>query len=297
MRVGIIILPEHRWSVAAPLWRRAEQLGFDHAWTYDHLTWSGLPDAPWFGTVPTLTAAATVTDRIRLGTYVASPNYRHPVTFTRDLLALDDVSGGRLIAGLGTGGDLDAGVLGGPALSRRERSDRFAEFVALLDRLLTTDHVDHRGTWFEAVDARTLPGCVQQPRIPFVVAANGPRSMRLAARHGAGWVTTGRIGLDPKEWWAAVAESVARMDTILGEAGRDPVTLDRYLSVDASGTFALSSVGTFEETAERAASLGFTDIVCHWPRPDGPYAGDPAVVEAVAADVLPRLREGAVGHA
>ncbi|WP_152185536.1 LLM class flavin-dependent oxidoreductase [Segeticoccus rhizosphaerae] len=291
MRFGIVILPEHRWCDAAPLWRRAEGLGFDHAWTYDHLTWSGLPDSPWFGTVSTMTAAAMVTERIRLGTYVSSPNYRHPVTFSRDLLALDDISQGRLTAGLGTGGDLDSRILGGAVLTRRQRADRFEEFVTLLDRLLTSDHVDYQGTYFGAIDARTLPGPVQQPRIPFVVAANGPRSMRLAARFGSGWVTTGRPGAEPEQWWAAVREAGLRMDQTLDEAGRPRDELDRYLSIDASGVFALSSVAGFEEAALRAAELGFTDVVCHWPRPEGPYAGDPAVLEQVATEVLPRLRK------
>src|SRR5665811_2266894 len=167
MRFGLTILPEHRWSVAAPMWRRAQELGFDHAWTYDHLVWGGLPDSPWYGTIPTLTAAAMVTSTIRLGTFVTSPNYRHPVPFMRD---------------------------------------RLAEFTGLLDRLLTQDHVSHRGTYFSAVDARTLPRPLQRPRIPFVMAANGPRSLRLAVEYGAGWVTTGPTVETMDEWWAALAE-------------------------------------------------------------------------------------------
>ena len=62
MRFGLTILPEHRWSVAAPMWRRAQELGFDHAWTYDHLVWGGLPDSPWYGTIPTLTAEDDTVD-------------------------------------------------------------------------------------------------------------------------------------------------------------------------------------------------------------------------------------------
>ena len=191
MRFGLTILPEHRWSEAAPMWRQAQELGFDHAWTYDHLVWGGLLDSPWYGTTPTLAAAAMVTSTIRLGTFVTSPNYRHPVTFMRDLLALDDISGGRLICGIGTGGDIDSAILGGQPLTPKERVDRLYEFTELLDRLLTQDHVYHRGTYFSSVDARTLPGPLQRPRIPFVVAANGPRSLRLAVEYGAGWVTTG----------------------------------------------------------------------------------------------------------
>jgi len=138
------------------MWRRAEELGFDHAWTYDHLVWGGLPDSPWYGTIPTLTAAAMVTSTIRLGTFVTSPNYRHPVTFMRDLLALDDISGGRMICGIGAGGDIDSAILGGQPLTPRERFERLTEFTELLDRLLTQDHVSHHGTYFSAVDARTL---------------------------------------------------------------------------------------------------------------------------------------------
>jgi alkanesulfonate monooxygenase SsuD/methylene tetrahydromethanopterin reductase-like flavin-dependent oxidoreductase (luciferase family) len=289
MRCGLTILPEHRWSDAAPMWRLAEELGFDHAWTYDHLVWGGLPDSPWYGTVPTLTAAAMVTSTIRLGTFVTSPNYRHPVTFTRDLLAMDDISGGRLTCGIGAGGDIDSEILGGPRLTPRQRFDRLCEFTELLDRLLIEDHVSERGTYFSAVDARTLPGPVQRPRIPFVMAANGPRSLRLAARYGAGWVTTGPKVETMDQWWAALERLGQQLDQALAEASRDFTTYERHLSLDSSPLFALSSVGAFEEMAGRAEELGFTDVITHWPRPAGPYAGDVAVLEQVATDVLPRL--------
>ena len=290
MRFGLTILPEHRWADAAPLWRRAEELGFDHAWTYDHLVWGGLPDAPWFGTVPTLTAAAMVTTTIRLGTFVTSPNYRHPVTFMRDLLALDDISGGRFTIGIGAGGDIDNSILGEPALTPRERFERLSEFTELLDRLLTQDHVCHVGAHFSAVDARTLPGPVQQPRIPFVMAANGPRSLRLAVEYGAGWVTTGPQAETLDQWWAALAVLGGRLDETLAAAGRESATLERHLNLDSSPVFALESVGVFEDMVGRAAELGFTDLITHWPRPDGPYAGDVAILEKVASDVIPRLQ-------
>src|ERR687892_2840902 len=113
MRVGALILPEHRWVEAAPRWRRAEDLGLDHVWPYDHLTWRSFRDRAWFGAVPTLTAAATVTTRIRIGTLVASPNFRHPVPFAKEVVTLDDVSGGRLTLGIGAGGSgWDATMLG-----------------------------------------------------------------------------------------------------------------------------------------------------------------------------------------
>jgi alkanesulfonate monooxygenase SsuD/methylene tetrahydromethanopterin reductase-like flavin-dependent oxidoreductase (luciferase family) len=287
MRFGITILPEQRWSEAAPKWRRAEELGFDHAWTYDHLVWAGLPDSPWFGAFPTLTAAAGVTRSIRLGTLVSSPNYRHPYVFLRDLLALDDISNGRLICGLGTGGDLDSRILGDDR-PLRDRVDRFQEFVELLDQLCREDHVDHVGTYFRTVDARTLPGSTQQPRVPFLVAANGPRALRLAAAYGQGWVTYGTGGESLEDWWRGVELLTARLDDAEAAADRER-PLDRYLSLDGSPRFSLDTVGLFEEMAGRAGELGFTDVIAHWPRLDGVYAGSESVLDEVASR-LPALR-------
>jgi alkanesulfonate monooxygenase SsuD/methylene tetrahydromethanopterin reductase-like flavin-dependent oxidoreductase (luciferase family) len=289
VRYGIIILADRRWGQAARRWRLAEEYGFDHAWTYDHLGWRDLVDGPWFDAVPTLAAAATVTERIPLGTLVASPNFRHPVSFARQLTALDDISGGRLLLGLGAGAggtSFDTKVLGAAELTLRERADRFAEFTELLDLLLREDHVSWRGQYYAAVDARNLPGCVQRPRVPFVVAANGRRAMGLAARFGQGWVTTGTTGSAARgeaEWWRSVAEAAASMDEALASAGRARDQVRRYLSLDASGAYALSSAERFADATGKAADLGFTDVITHWPRESGHYAGDESVLEAVAA--------------
>jgi alkanesulfonate monooxygenase SsuD/methylene tetrahydromethanopterin reductase-like flavin-dependent oxidoreductase (luciferase family) len=286
VRFGIVILPDQRWTQAARRWRQAEEYGFDHAWTYDHLGWRSLVDGPWFDAVPTLTAAAMVTSRIALGTLVASPNFRHPVSFARQLTALDDISDGRFVFGVGAGAggaSFDTKVLGQPELSLRERGERFAEFVGLLDQLLTTDHVTWTGRYYSAVDARNLPGCVQRPRIPFVIAANGKRSIALAARYGEGWVTTGDRTGGLAAWWQSVAEASGLLDEALAAAGRPSEEVRRYLSLDASGTFALTSQDYFDDAVGRAGQLGFTDVVTHWPRPEGPYAGDESVLEAVAA--------------
>jgi alkanesulfonate monooxygenase SsuD/methylene tetrahydromethanopterin reductase-like flavin-dependent oxidoreductase (luciferase family) len=293
VRVGIVILPEHRWQQAAPRWRAAEEYGFDHAWTYDHLGWRTLVDGPWFDAVPTLTAAATVTERIRLGTFVASPNFRHPVSFARSLLSLDDVSGGRFVLGVGAGGlgGYDNVVLGGAEPAPGVRVDRFTEFLELTDALLTGERTSYAGRFYTAVEARNAPGCVQRPRIPFLVAANGLRSMRLAARYGQAWVTTGAPHTDdPAGWWRAVAERAERFEQVLAERGRDRADVDRFVSVDSSGVYSLASVEAFRDALGRAGELGFTDVVVHWPRPDGPFAGSEAVLERVAADVLPNLR-------
>src|SRR5437879_7171917 len=153
MRLGVLILPEFGWQTAQSVWRRAEELGVEHAWTYDHLAWRSFRDSAWFASIPTLTAAAIATERLRVGTLVASPNFRHPVSFAKELVTLDDVSGGRLTLGIGAGGEgWDARMLGQEPWSRRERAERFAEFVEVLDRLLHQPEVSHDGRWYSAVE-------------------------------------------------------------------------------------------------------------------------------------------------
>ncbi|WNV91577.1 LLM class flavin-dependent oxidoreductase [Umezawaea sp. Da 62-37] len=289
MRTGIVILPEHRWWVAEPKWRAAEEFGFHHAWTYDHLGWRTLVDGPWFGAVPTLTAAAMVTSRIRLGTLVATPNFRHPVPFARELMTLDDVSDGRMVLGVGAGaqGGYDTQVSGGGDV--RGRAARFAEFVELLDLLLTRERTTWEGAFYSAVEARSAPGCVQRPRLPFVVAANGPKALDVAVRYGTGWITTGAGGETVEEWWRGVESLSDLFDEKLASIERARETADRYLLLDAAPLYSLTSVEVFRDVVGRAQELGFTDVITHWPRESGVYAGSESVLEQVAAEVLPEL--------
>ncbi|MGA5217564.1 LLM class flavin-dependent oxidoreductase [Streptomyces cinereoruber] len=297
MRLSTVILPIDRWHEGGRAkWRRAEELGFHTAYTYDHLSWRAFRDGPWFGAVPTLTAAAAVTERIRLGTLVTSPNFRHPVTLAKDLITLDDVSGGRITLGIGAGGNgFDATALGQEAWAPKERADRFGEFTALLDRLLTEDAVTERGTFYAADEARNIPGCVQRPRLPFAVAATGPRGMRLAARYGQAWVTTGDPKLyeegTPEQSVAALRGQVERLGKACAEAGREVAELDKILltGFTPDRNRPLESVEAFVDFAGLHRDLGFTEIVVHWPIPDSDFAADQAVFESIATEALSRL--------
>jgi alkanesulfonate monooxygenase SsuD/methylene tetrahydromethanopterin reductase-like flavin-dependent oxidoreductase (luciferase family) len=228
---------------------------------------------------------------MRLGTLVTSPNFRHPVTLAKELMTLDDVSGGRVTLGIGAGGTgFDAAVLGGEEWSPRERADRFAEFTALLDRLLTEPDVTSKGTYYSAVEARTIPGCVQRPRLPFAVAATGPRGMRLAARHGQAWVTTGDPALyeagTPEQSLAAVRDQVERISAALEAEGRDPASVPKILltgfTPDRLEPFA--SLDAFTDFAGRHAEAGIDELVVHWPIPDSDFAYDQDVFERIATE-------------
>ncbi|MEV0978770.1 LLM class flavin-dependent oxidoreductase [Streptomyces sp. NPDC049915] len=300
LRLSTVILPHRRWHQGGrSSWTRAEQLGFHTAYTYDHLSWRSFRDGPWFGAVPTLTAAASVTDRMRLGTLVTSPNFRHPVTLAKELISLDDISGGRITLGIGAGGNgFDAMTLlqeGQEPWTPRERADRFAEFVPLLDRLLTEDAVTYEGTFYSAREARNIPGCVQGPRLPFAVAATGPRGLKLAARHGQAWVTTGDPKLyengTPEQSVQALRGQLQKLSEACAAIGRDVAGMDKVLltGFTPDRSRPLESLDAFVDFAGRHRELGFTEIVLHWPIPDSDFAADEKVFEDIAMEGLAQL--------
>ncbi|WP_207945532.1 LLM class flavin-dependent oxidoreductase [Actinomadura sp. 7K534] len=280
-RISTVMWPMRSWPEAGELWRRAEDLGFRHAWVYDHIAWRGA--TPWYDAYTTLAAAAAVTSRVRIGTMVTSPNFRHPVPTAHAVRTVDHVSGGRLTVGIGAGGlrrTSDAGVLGGADWTPRERASRFAEWVELLDLLLRGPETTFEGTYYSAREVVQDPGCVQRPRVPFVIAANGPRGMRVAARHGDAWVTTGAAeGTGPQD---AVRSRLAALDAACQAEGRE--IPERILLTGFSDEPWLASPGSFADLAGRYAELGVTEIVLHWPRPGTPFEADTAVFEAIAAE-------------
>ncbi|GAB7032199.1 LLM class flavin-dependent oxidoreductase [Streptomyces platensis subsp. malvinus] len=277
------------------MWQRAEELGFHAAYTYDHLSWRSFRDQAWFGALPTLTAAAAATSRLRLGTLVTSPNFRHPVTLAKELISLDDISGGRFTLGIGAGGNgFDATALGQEPWSPRERADRFGEFVPLLDRLLTQDVVTYEGEHYSAHEVRNIPGCVQRPRLPFAVAATGPRGLKLAAKYGQAWVTTG----DPKvsngggssaDSLEAVRGQCERLGKACAEIGRDAGDLEKIMLSGFTPDRPLDSVDAFVDFAGNHAALGFDELVIHWPIADSLFAADLDVFERIATEGLAQL--------
>ncbi|MFE0187655.1 TIGR03621 family F420-dependent LLM class oxidoreductase [Streptomyces sp. NPDC058989] len=142
--------------------RRAEQLGYDVLLVPDHL---GMP-APF----PALVAAAEATERPRVGTFVLNAGFCNPALLAREVATTDDLTGGRLELGLGTGYvRAEHETAGLPWHSPGERVDRLARTIEELERLLG--------------DAGHVPQPAQRPRPPLLIGGNGPRMLRLAARH------------------------------------------------------------------------------------------------------------------
>jgi alkanesulfonate monooxygenase SsuD/methylene tetrahydromethanopterin reductase-like flavin-dependent oxidoreductase (luciferase family) len=177
-------------------------------------------------------------------------------------------------------------VLGQDPLSVGRRIDRLAEFAACLDGLLSGELESHRGDWYTFNEARILPGCVQQPRVPLAVAAGGRRGLGVVAAHGDAWITYGdTIANDRSERGTTrvVANQTAVLEDHCASLGRDPAEIDRIYLIGNTEARPLASVEAFTDFVGTYAELGFTDLVFHHPRPDDPLWNDaPEIVEQIA---------------
>ena len=156
--------------------RRVEDLGYDVLLVTDHVTEQLAP-------LPALVAAADVTSRLRIGSFVFDNDYRNPVMLAKEAATVDLLSDGRLELGLGAGWNTrDYAQLGIAYDPPKTRVDRFAEALALTKRLWTERSVDHDGTYYRVRGATVLPRPVQRPHPPIMVGGGGPRMLRIAAR-------------------------------------------------------------------------------------------------------------------
>lgn len=274
--------------------RHIEALGYDHLWTYDHLSWRRYRNRTWFSALPWLTGMAGATERIRLGTMVATPNLRHPVTLAQDSITLDHVSGGRFILGLGAGGvGFDSTVFGADALTPRELVARLDEFVALLARLFAEPEVSHAGVYYSVREAVIRPESLQRPRIPLAIAAAGAKALGVVAQRGDAWITFSAAGneeLTPARAADIARTQMQRLDDACTAIGRDPSTIARIYLIGNTVERPLASTAAFADFAGRYDEIGFTDLVFHHPRPDDPVWDEPeSIVDEIAGEVLPRL--------
>jgi alkanesulfonate monooxygenase SsuD/methylene tetrahydromethanopterin reductase-like flavin-dependent oxidoreductase (luciferase family) len=171
-------------AIHARLARTAEEAGWDAYFIWDHIRigeWAGPVTDPWIA----LAAVATATERITIGPMVTPLPRRRPTKLARETVALDHLSGGRVILGVGIGWprDIDFGDLG-DALDDRTRADQLDEGLAVLTALWSGEPVDHEGEHYTVKGARFIPTPLQQPRIPIWVGGMWPnrRPFRRAAR-------------------------------------------------------------------------------------------------------------------
>jgi probable F420-dependent oxidoreductase len=169
---------------------RAEEAGYDSIWVYDHLLYrpddSNATFGIWEGWT-VLSALAAVTNRVELGTLVLCNQFRNPAIVAKMAHTLDEVSGGRLILGIGAGwNQAEFDAFGIPFDNRVARLE---EALQILKPLLRDGHVDFDGTYYRAHDCEIAPMSPRDGGPPLMVGAFGPKTIRLAARYADMWNT------------------------------------------------------------------------------------------------------------
>ena len=290
MRLGVAIVQTRPWRQLAADFRLMEEIGYDVAYVYDHLTHPTAAGGWLADGFTTLGAAAAVTERIELGTLVASAMLHSPVSLARRAATVQDVSGGRLILGVGAGSPREPLADTGAPLTTREMSERFADLVIGLDAVWQgATEWRGAGRGFEGIETRPLPDGAERPFL--LLAAHGPRALRLTARHADGWNTYGgweASRLDPERYWALIGELRDGLDDACAQVGRDPLTLRRSLLLGFGTVRPTASVAAYQEAIGRAEELGFDELVVY-----GPFelpAGDKGSDVRVHAEVLANRR-------
>jgi F420-dependent oxidoreductase-like protein len=273
-------------------WRRvldefqlAEELGYDHAWLVDHLTPTDGPASdPCLEAWTLLAALAVKTSRIRIGVLVCSNTFRHPALLLKEAATVDQLSGGRLILGLGTGWfEPEHRRYGIDLPPPGERVDRLEETVRIAHLLMSRDLTTFAGRYYQLEDAPLAPKPAQRPRIPVLVAAHRPRMLRIAAQYADMWDTFAtRTGTATEGVSDEVADRIAALDAMCREVGRDPREIRRSTW---TGGDVLGSDEQFTRFVHDHARLGFTDFTT------GPAVRDR--LRDVARRLIPRLREPA----
>ena len=267
MKIGIILdISEDLLDGRTPTFRDlremariSEQVGFDSLWLADHLIYR-FPDqpesAPW-ETLTMLSALAAVTTRITLGTLVLSTSFRPPAMLAKMADALDEISEGRFILGVGAGWHQPEYEAFGYPFDHL--AGRFDEAMQIIAPLLREGHVDFQGQYYQ------VNNCVLRPRGPspagprILVAGRRPRMLQLTARDADAWNTAWHTDA------AVVKERIDELAQVCATIGRDPASIEMTVGTEVrlqprkeDGSTDRAISGTPEEIASRLHA--FADV-------------------------------------
>jgi alkanesulfonate monooxygenase SsuD/methylene tetrahydromethanopterin reductase-like flavin-dependent oxidoreductase (luciferase family) len=229
LRVGVQ-LPEVerivRWPEYEAMARAAEEVGLDSIWIGDHLLYrsEGRPErGPWDAWT-IMAALAAVTSRVVIGPLVACLAFHPPGLVARMAAAIDEISGGRFVLGVGSGWNQPEFQAFG--LPFDNRASRFLDSFEIIRRLLAGERVTSEGRFWRVEDAVLLPAPAR--RVPIMLGTSGPRQLAATLPHADSWNT----------WWdaygntaAGFAVRTAEISAIAERAGRDPGAVERSACV------------------------------------------------------------------
>jgi alkanesulfonate monooxygenase SsuD/methylene tetrahydromethanopterin reductase-like flavin-dependent oxidoreductase (luciferase family) len=230
MRFGVQ-LPETEYEATWPqmveMAQTAEEVGLDSLWVGDHLLYEqgGLRTGPWEAW-SLLSGLAAVTSRIALGPLVAALPFHNPAVLAKAAATIDEISGRRLVFGVGAGwNEIEFSAFG---LPYERRVARFAEAFLIIRRLLAGERVDFSGEFYQINGAELLPKPSRPGGLPFMIGSNRPRMLSIALPHVDWW----------NSWYSGYDNDPNRVRNLVGQieaachsAGRDPATLRKSVAV------------------------------------------------------------------
>jgi probable F420-dependent oxidoreductase len=265
LKIGVQLPEVERvapWSDLARMATTAERLGYDSIWVGDHLIFRDgeqAPRGPWEAWT-VMAALAAITERVELGPLVACTSFHSPAMIAKKAATLDEVSGGRLILGLGAGWNESEYAAFGFPYDRRV--SRFEEAFTIIRRLLRGEEFDFRGDYYSLRDCLIVPPGPRPDGPPLMIGSAGERMLDITMPYAQSWnAWYAWFGNRPENltpWMEKVDEACRR-------AGRDPQTVERTCAVYVGLTGGMGrNVGaTTEEdvpplkgsTAELAAAM------------------------------------------
>jgi F420-dependent oxidoreductase-like protein len=253
MRFSIWPSPARPWDETIELVQHCEQTGWDGVYFADHFMPNAPDPTPQDGDTlecwSVIAALAAATERLRLAPLVTSVTYRHPAVLANIAAAVDNISHGRLLLGIGAGWqDNEHAAYGLELGSIKERLDRFEEATQILTSLLRERRTTFDGKYFHIKDAPNQPAPVQQP-LPVLIGGGGEkRTMRIAAAYADEW----------NSWTTpdVLQHKVGVLHKHCSEIGRDPAEI-------AVSTQALMFLGTDEAwlNERRNSDVGRASVV------------------------------------
>lgn len=284
LRFGIQTHPEHTtFNDILRVWQDADDLGLDTAFVFDHfIPIQGDQSGPCLEGWTLLSALAAKTQRVRLGVLVTGNTYRYPAVLAKMAATVDQLSGGRLILGMGAGWfEPDHNAYGIPFYTAGRRARRLVESVEVIKLLFTQPRSTFNGKYYQLKDAPFAPKCVQTPHPPILIGGMGPKVIQpLVARHADIW----NFFVDSAD--AAAAKRICtQFDALCGQVGRNPAEVEKSTNLRAQQ---LSGLGTkqIRERVQTLASAGVQHFILSL---EPPFDRD--LVRRFAKEVAAPLRD------
>ncbi len=295
VEIGIFIAPVEgtldgktpRWTDIETMARIAEEIGMDSIWIPDMLRVS--EDVGIWEGMALVSALAASTSHIRIGSSVICTLLRNPALLAKMVDTIDEISGGRIILGLGSGRPNPTfDVFGYP---NTHLFSLFQEVLQIITGLLRDGQVDFDGTYYQARKCELRPRGPRPEGPPILIGARGPRMMKLTAQHADIW-----------NWYTiyernhpdTMMDSMADMDAACAEFDRDPLGLRRSVTVAVAPTDRTDTesvglgdpiAGSPEEIAETLREYGrrgFSEIqIVHYPHTTAGVEAMAPVLEAL----------------